>query len=171
MAFIKWLTACSNRLVKKNKEKEKKKEKEAKMMPQEKKKPPAPPGGAAPGPPKVERRHLGNVRVIQRNLLYVIGISPSVANEEVRNYPLFQTQRAARLTSASLIVFQTLRSQEYFGQYGKIIKVVVNRNHMSGDRQNGSASAYITYSKKEDARAAIQAVDGFWLDGRLIRCV
>jgi hypothetical protein len=64
---------------------------------------------------------------------------------------------------------QTLRSNEYFGQYGKIIKVVVNRNHMSGDRQNGSASAYITYSKKEDARAAIQAVDGFWLDGRLIR--
>ena len=62
-----------------------------------------------------------------------------------------------------------LRREEYFGQYGKIIKVVVNRSHLrinsQADGTGGSASAYITYQRPDDAKAAIQAVDGFWLGG------
>jgi len=98
-----------------------------------------------------DRKNLQNIRVVQRNLVYVIGISPSIASEE------------------------TLRRGEYFGQFGKIVKVVVNRNHSggSGDPRNASASlsasAYITFAHKEDAKACIQAVDGFWMDGRNVR--
>jgi len=105
---------------------------------------------------------------------------------------------------------QVLRRSDYFGQYGKIVKVVVNRNHStstgdsssggssgngsgsgngssssSGNGGNGgnggaqqttsassqqaSASAYITFAHKEDAKACIGSVDGFTMDGRHMR--
>ena len=91
-----------------------------------------------------ERRALVDVRVIQYNLVYVIGLSPKIANEE------------------------TLRSHEYFGQYGKIVKLVVNRSHMRNGAHN-SASAYITYEKKEAARESIASVNGFYLDERTVK--
>jgi len=95
----------------------------------------------------VDKRSLQNVRVIQRNLVYVIGLPLSIASEE------------------------DLRRGEYFGQYGRILKVVVNHNHGAPpkDPRYGSASAYVTFAHKEDAKAAIQSVDGFNWDGRLIR--
>ena len=61
---------------------------------------------------------------------------------------------------------QILRRGEYFGQYGKIVKIAVNR--AAGDK-TASCSAYVTFAHKEDARAAIQAVDNFVVDGRNIR--
>lgn len=91
-----------------------------------------------------ERRALVDVRVIQYNLVYVIGLSPRIAKED------------------------TLRSHEYFGQYGNIIKLVVNRSHMRNGAHN-SASAYITYEKKESARESIASVNGFYLDDRTIK--
>jgi hypothetical protein len=33
----------------------------------------------------------------------------------------------------------------------------------------GSVSAYVTFSYKDDAKAAIQALDGFWFDSHLLR--
>jgi len=86
-----------------------------------------------------ERKRLSNVRVVQRTLLYVIGIAPKIAKEDV------------------------LRKQEYFGQYGEIVKVVVNRSYVSG---HNSASAYITFAREEDAREAIRCVDGCTVLGR-----
>lgn len=60
---------------------------------------------------------------------------------------------------------------EYFGQYGEITKLVIN--HHQGvspeDPRYGSASAYITFRRQEDAWAAICSVDGFRLMGRTIR--
>ena len=76
---------------------------------------------------------------------------------------------------------QVLRRAGYFGQYGRVAKVVVNRNHSTGGHLGGahdasstsgsgsgrsggglshetSASAYITFAHKEDARACINAV-------------
>lgn len=90
----------------------------------------------------IDRKHLHNYRVVQRNLVYIIGIPGSIASEE------------------------TLRKPEYFGQYGKITKVVVHRNHTSS---HATVSAYITFAYKEDAKAAIQALEGFWLEGHQIR--
>lgn len=31
----------------------------------------------------MNRKHLANMRVVQKNLVYVIGLSPKIANEEV----------------------------------------------------------------------------------------
>ncbi|KAF5372996.1 hypothetical protein D9758_001595 [Tetrapyrgos nigripes] len=84
------------------------------------------------------RRHLANVRVVQRNVVYVVGIGPRFAKEEL---------------------IPTLRSTEYFGQYGKINKMFLVKRNQSG----GGApvvGVYITYHRKEDAARAIAAVDG-----------
>ncbi|CAM9526783.1 unnamed protein product, partial [Phaeothamnion confervicola] len=94
-----------------------------------------------------DRRSLQHLRVIQRHLVYVIGLSPNVASEEI------------------------LRSGRYFGQYGRVAKVVINHHHGVGpeDPRHGSASAYITFQYAEDAWSAIKAVDGFALEGRHVR--
>ncbi|KAJ7702240.1 hypothetical protein B0H17DRAFT_1157444 [Mycena rosella] len=84
------------------------------------------------------RRHLANVRVVQRNVVYVVGIGPRFAKEEL---------------------IPTLRSNEYFGQYGKITKILLVKRTPSG----GGAPVvglYITYHRREDAARAIGAVDG-----------
>ncbi|KXN85494.1 General negative regulator of transcription subunit 4 [Leucoagaricus sp. SymC.cos] len=83
------------------------------------------------------RRHLANVRVVQRNVVYVVGIGPRAKEE----------------------LIPTLRSNEYFGQYGKINKIILVKRTPSG----GGAPVvglYITYQRKEDAARAIAAVDG-----------
>jgi len=102
-------------------------------------------GGAKLDPPK-DRNQLSNMRVIRRNLVYAVGLPPSIATEE------------------------TLRKPEYFGEYGKISKIVLNRNHNgNGDPRRASASAYVTFAHKEDTLACILALDGYYLDGRNIR--
>ncbi|THV07969.1 hypothetical protein K435DRAFT_959430 [Dendrothele bispora CBS 962.96] len=84
------------------------------------------------------RRHLANVRVVQRNVVYVVGIGPRFAKEEL---------------------IPTLRSGEYFGQYGKINKMfLVKRNQSGGGTP--VIGVYITYHRREDAARAIAAVDG-----------
>ena len=75
-------------------------------------------------PPK-DRNQLANMRVIRRNLVYAVGLPPTIATEEI------------------------LRKPEHFGQYGKISKIVLNRNHNgNGDPRRASASAYVTFSHK-----------------------
>ncbi|CAI5733848.1 unnamed protein product [Peronospora destructor] len=91
------------------------------------------------------RKSLQNVRVMQRNLVYVIGLPVHFADEDI------------------------LRSNECFNQYGKIVKAVVNKSHLSADRSNATASAYITFANKEDALCCILAIDGYYLDGSVLR--
>lgn len=94
------------------------------------------------------RRHLSEFRVVQRNLVYVIGISAKIAHEHI------------------------LKEPEFFGQFGKIIKIVVNKKNFLATGSNvnpPSASAYITYSRKDDAARAIELVDGSVYDDRVIR--
>lgn len=94
------------------------------------------------------RKHLSEFRVVQRNLVYVIGISAKIAHEHI------------------------LKEPEFFGQFGKIIKIVVNRkNFLTGSSSANppSASAYITFARKEDAAKAIEYVDGSVYDDRVLR--
>jgi len=96
-------------------------------------------------PPK-DRGQLANMRVIRRNLVYVVGLAPSISTAE------------------------TLRKPEYFGQYGKIAKIVINRNHPgNSDPRRATASAYITFAHPDDTLACILAVDGFYHEGRNVR--
>ena len=57
---------------------------------------------------------------------------------------------------------QTLTKPEYFSQYGKITKIVVNKgNAFNPDGHNGpSFSAYITYSNDIEASTAILVING-----------
>lgn len=72
-----------------------------------------------------DRNALANMRVIRRNLVYAVGFPLSIATEDV------------------------LKKPEYLGQYGKIAKIVLNRNHTAGtDTRRASASAYITFAHK-----------------------
>jgi CCR4-NOT transcription complex subunit 4 len=116
------------------------------------------------------RKQLTNVRVIQRNLVYVTNLALSVAKEEVFFF-LFLCWFPVGDRPSSFFFAQILRRHEYFGQYGRIQKIVVNKTNLyNSTLPNGpSVSAYITFYKKEDASRAIQAVDGAWLENRVIR--
>ncbi|MCQ2815945.1 MAG: hypothetical protein MJ252_01645 [archaeon] len=87
------------------------------------------------------------VRILQKNVVYVIGLSFVLANENI------------------------LRRKEFFGQYGQIIKIVVNTNGYTQSNGNEiTYSSYITYKRKEEASLALLAIDNCVLDGNLIRC-
>lgn len=60
---------------------------------------------------------------------------------------------------------------QYFGQFGKINKLVVNRNKLyNTNGPNGpSYSAHITYSNEKEASIAILAMDNSIIDNHLIR--
>nr|CAB3260317.1 uncharacterized protein LOC100175100 [Phallusia mammillata] len=91
------------------------------------------------------RRHLSAIRVLQKNLVFVVGLSHRLSDPEV------------------------LKKQEYFGKYGKIIKVVINNNTAYAGSQGPSSSAYVTYSKMEEALGAIQSVNNVHIDGRTLK--
>lgn len=112
------------------------------------------------------RKHLASVRVVQRNLVFVVGLPLRLADPEI------------------------LKKHEYFGKFGKIHKVVINQSSSYAGTQGPSASeclillsfflsmprndacfsgAYVTYMKSEDALRAIQSVNNITIDGRLIK--
>eukprot|EP00976_Prorocentrum_cordatum_P109361 1195006-Prorocentrum_minimum.AAC.3 len=66
---------------------------------------------------------------------------------------------------------QILKRSDYFGKYGKIIKVSVNRNGVYSSIHGGAAtgSAYITFVRDDDAIKCIQMVDGTMVDGKVLR--
>ncbi|KAF3556947.1 hypothetical protein F2Q69_00016858, partial [Brassica cretica] len=93
------------------------------------------------------RKDLTGVRVIQRNLVYVMSLPFDLADED------------------------RFQRREYFGQYGKVVKVAMSRTQ-AGDIQlfpNDSCSVYITYSKEEEAIRCIRSVHQFALDGRILK--
>uniref|UniRef100_A0A8C1IIF8 CCR4-NOT transcription complex subunit 4 n=1 Tax=Cyprinus carpio TaxID=7962 RepID=A0A8C1IIF8_CYPCA len=91
------------------------------------------------------RKHLSSVRVVQRNLVFVVGLSQRLADPEV------------------------LKRPEYFGKFGKIHKVVINNSTSYAGSQGPSASAYVTYIRSEDALRAIQCVNNVVVDGRTLK--
>ncbi|KAG6631652.1 hypothetical protein CIPAW_13G104900 [Carya illinoinensis] len=97
--------------------------------------------------PSEGRKQLSSVRVIQRNLVYIVGLPLNLADEDL------------------------LQNREYFGQYGKVLKVSMSRTAAGVIQQfpNSTCSVYITYSKEEEAIRCIQNVHGFILDGRSLR--
>lgn len=95
---------------------------------------------------QTSKKHLSGMRVIQKNLVYVIGLNPSIPTEELHH---------------------TLRTDQFFGQYGKIQKIVINRRNNSNG--NPGLGVYVTFSRKEDAARCIAAVDGSINDGKYLR--
>jgi CCR4-NOT transcription complex subunit 4 len=93
------------------------------------------------------RKHLANVRVVQKNLVFVVGLSPRLAEPDI------------------------LKKTDYFGKFGRIQKVVINHStqYAGSQVQGPSASAYVTYYKSDDALRAIQAVNNIYIDGRTLK--
>jgi len=91
--------------------------------------------------------HMSECRIITKNLIYVIGLSASIANKD------------------------KLSKWEYFGQYGTIIKIVVNRNkaYNQNNPHGPSFSAFVTFSKPSEASIAILSLDETMIENHLIR--
>ncbi|KAI0450937.1 hypothetical protein F5B21DRAFT_517093 [Xylaria acuta] len=96
---------------------------------------------------KENRKNLQGVRVVQKNLVYVTGLTPTVREDEL---------------------LKTLRKQEFFGQYGNIQKISIS-NRKSSDGQQQSLGIYVTFEKKEDAAKCIAAVNGSQNGDRVLK--
>ncbi|KAL8810057.1 MAG: hypothetical protein Q9200_002890 [Gallowayella weberi] len=93
------------------------------------------------------RKHLSGIRVVQKNLVYVVGLNPKSREEDL---------------------LQTLRGDQYFGQYGKINKIVVSKAKANAGG-NSSIGVYVTFARKQDAASCIAAVDGSQNGDRTLR--
>jgi hypothetical protein len=87
-------------------------------------------------------------RIIQKNLVYLIGLSSTFVQLENK-----------------------LKSFEYFGQYGKIVKLVVNKNKIyNSNGPNGpSYTCFITYSNEAESSLAILCLDSIIFDNHEIK--
>ena len=87
-------------------------------------------------------------RIIQKNLVYLIGLSSNLLKIEPK-----------------------LKSFEYFGQYGKILKLVVNKNKIyNSNGPNGpSYSCFVTYSSEVESSLAILSLDNMIIDNHEIK--
>ncbi|KAF2097991.1 hypothetical protein NA57DRAFT_15230, partial [Rhizodiscina lignyota] len=95
----------------------------------------------------LNRKHLAGLRVVQKNLVYVTGLSPRIQEDQL---------------------LETLRGEQYFGQYGKIIKIVVSKAKQASHPPQ-SVGVYVTFARKEDAATCIAAVDGSQNGDRTLR--
>ncbi|SAL99419.1 hypothetical protein [Absidia glauca] len=87
------------------------------------------------------RRQLSNVRVVQKNLVYVLGLGSKYANAE----------------------------NDFFKKYGKILKLVVSKRPPTSTGTSASIGIYVTYARKEDAAKAIEEINGAVCDGKSVR--
>lgn len=87
---------------------------------------------------KENRKNLVGVRVVQKNLVYITGLAPTVREDEL---------------------LKTLRRPEFFGQYGNIQKISIS-NRKSPDGQHQSLGIYVTFERPEEATRCIQSVHG-----------
>ncbi|EMC99740.1 hypothetical protein BAUCODRAFT_348503 [Baudoinia panamericana UAMH 10762] len=94
----------------------------------------------------LSKKHLAGMRVVQKNLVYVTGLNPTTHEDQL---------------------LQTLRGDQYFGQYGKIIKIVVSK--AKDPSHPHSVGVYVTYERKEDAASCIAAVNGSKNGDRTLR--
>ena len=91
---------------------------------------------------KEDYQKLVKTRIIQKNLVHFQNFPDSLADENI------------------------LIQQEYFGQFGKILKIVlIKRNEL----KSKSNSAYITFSTNEEAAYAILVMDSLIIENNLVR--
>ena len=93
---------------------------------------------------KEEIENLGKLRIIQKNLIHLHGFPRNLARTE------------------------KLKSMEYLGQYGKIIKGMITYK-INPENNKKVYSAYITYSNEREASFAILCVDSLLIEGKIIR--
>ena len=92
----------------------------------------------------IEINKLSSTRILQKNILYIIGLPNNLASPEI------------------------LEKKEYLGQYGKIKKIIINKN---GYKKNldKTYSAYITFSSFEETSFALLSIDNFYYEKNLLK--
>ena len=93
---------------------------------------------------KEKAEYLSKLRIIKKNLIHVHGFPKSIAKTD------------------------KLKSNEYFGQYGKIIQATI-KIKLNPETNKKAYSAYITYSNEKEAAFAILCVDSLLIEGKIIR--
>ena len=93
---------------------------------------------------ETESKELSKQRIIQKNLVHFQGFPDRLYNKEI------------------------LASEEFFGQYGLITKIILTNKtaHKTNKRSN---SAYISFYTCEQAAYAILSVDSIKIDNMLVR--
>ena len=91
-----------------------------------------------------ESKELSKQRIIQKNLVHFQGFPDRLYNKEL------------------------LSSQEYFGQYGIISKIILT-SKLDKKSNKKSNSAYLTFATSEQAAYAILSVDSIKIDNQLVR--
>ena len=93
---------------------------------------------------KEKAESLKKIRIIKTNLVHVHGFPKSLAKSSI------------------------LKSPEYFGQYGTIVRSMINYK-VNPDNNRRNYSAYFTYSNEREAALAILCVDSIMIKGKIIR--
>ena len=93
-----------------------------------------------------ESKKLSKQRIIQKNLVHFQGFPDRLYSKEI------------------------LTSEEYFGQYGLISKIILT-NKIERKTNKRSNSAYITFYSCEQAAYAILSVDSIKIDDMLVRAL
>jgi hypothetical protein len=86
--------------------------------------------------------------VVQSNLVYAVGLPLDVCHEDI------------------------LKEADYFGQFGRTLKVSVNRSNQYASalaRHGPTGSAYVTFRRAEDALRCIKTLDGTLWKGKPIK--
>ncbi|KAJ1282070.1 hypothetical protein BS78_03G021800 [Paspalum vaginatum] len=91
-----------------------------------------------------EIKDPNSVRVIQRKLVYIVGMPTEFAREKL------------------------LRQKELLGQYGKIESIIID-NIGANQQIPDSGRVYVTFTREEEAIRCIRVVDGYSLDGRPLK--
>jgi len=127
----------------------------------------------------VAKKNMANLRVVQKNLVYVLGLNPRLASEEVgipcaragTRFPAASINSLTRL----LLHEKILRQHDFLGQFGPIKKIVISRRGggsvIGPSSSNQNLGVYVTFNRKEDATKAIEAIEGSTYEGRTIRLV
>jgi hypothetical protein len=89
-------------------------------------------------------KYLSNIRIIQKNIIHAHGFPKSIARTNL------------------------LKSNEYFGQYGNIVKITITYK-INPDNNKKLYSAYIVYSNESEAALAVLCVDSLLIYGKIIR--
>ena len=89
-------------------------------------------------------KNMSHLRIIQTNLIHIHGFPKNLAQTKL------------------------LKSNEYFGQYGTIIKATT-KYKINPDNNRKLYSAYISYSNEREAALAILCADSLLIDGKIMR--
>ena len=92
---------------------------------------------------KEQAKKLSKLRIIQKNLVHFQGFPESLNNQDIL--------------------------EKYFNQFGKIMKFVLGQKKEEEIQKKRTNSAYITYSRNEEAAIAILTMDSLIIEGHLVR--